>query len=1075
MNIKRNTGRRIVILVLLLLGTGVAAAQTGSLKIQVFDEDGELPGATVTLSSNRGYIVATTLITDESGVVDFQILRAGLGYTIEVSFPGFSTVRKSEIRIPINRTVVEGIRLAAELKETVRVVVERDVVDLEKVETSTRFSDEFIQDLPVPGRFYQNVLTLAPGVQDADGDGNPNVHGSRSRDFKAVVSGVSNVDPLTGQQMNQINPNSIEEMEVITAGAGVEFGRAQGGFAHIIQKQGSNDFEGLVELLYRSDELDGDAFSASRGSGSGPVSYRTYQPSFQISGPIIKDKLWYRLSHELIDREDPVDITTSVEVVKTRWQINSDQLTWQVTPRNKLALQYQYDPLEVTNLGISSIRGPESSVRSRYGGDTYSLTWTAPYSTRLLVDSTLSYQDTEFSLAPTAPGTHNTCYPDRGDGTANSKLTGAFCFDAINTRYSGAYNVDHLDHRQRFTMKSTANLYGGRFWGMSHRIKLGFSIENERYFRNLTVRPEMTLSYKQAFTDPESEDPKDPNDELPTNDDEPLTWGAPPLKAVHVARVSIPESVATTSTGTNWALFVEDQVKPLANLSVTMGLRVDSEQLNGGGRTAIDPEADYIRYLEGYSAIETATGLDPTGTDQLNLIVANFVARGDILDFYTQVSNASGLPLIACSGLCSSSFHLKTQQQPDSLAISNRNVSPFLSVAWDPWSDGKTKLSFTVGRHYNSTVLSVPLEEVRPVTADVAIGCSGYFCQVGDTSIVPNITEVRDDLRTPYQDEWVVALERELFPETMARVTYINRKYRDQFQDRDLNHIPGDYYTNADCRYGPTDRALGPDGILDDCTGDLLPPPFVPPGTPEPPIDDDDLGLGFAATPQPDGFPDLYIQNPFWGEVFQVGNFNSSDYEAYVLEIVRRQYRGWELQGSYAWSRSTGDGEDFGQGIGDDRSLVDTEYGYQSQDQRHVVKLNATTVTPWGVRLGTAVIWQSGLPYSVILRKGAMDAVPPPLGAIGLPAIRSRTSFPDGLRNSGRNIDWWNVNARITREMNLPRGQNLQLSAEVYNLLDSRVLQIYNPATESGLQVNGVNESRVTTGRSYQLTGKLTF
>ena len=38
-----------------------------------------------------------------------------------------------------------------------------------------------------------------------------------------------------------------------------------------------------------------------------------------------------------------------------------------------------------------------------------------------------------------------------------------------------------------------------------------------------------------------------------------------------------------------------------------------------------------------------------------------------------------------------------------------------------------------------------------------------------------------------------------------------------------------------------------------------------------------------------------------------------SDYQAYVLEVVRRQYRGWELQGSYTWSKSVGNGEDFGQ------------------------------------------------------------------------------------------------------------------------------------------------------------------
>ena len=127
-----------------------------------------------------------------------------------------------------------------EFQERVKVVAESEVIDLDQTSQTTKFSENFISDLPVPGRFYQNVLTMAPGVQDADGDGNPNVHGSRSRDFQAVVSGVSNVDPLTGQWMSRINPNSIEEMEVITAGAGVEFGRAQGGFARIIQKQGSN-------------------------------------------------------------------------------------------------------------------------------------------------------------------------------------------------------------------------------------------------------------------------------------------------------------------------------------------------------------------------------------------------------------------------------------------------------------------------------------------------------------------------------------------------------------------------------------------------------------------------------------------------------------------------------------------------------------------------------------------------------------------------------------------------------------------------------------------------------------------
>jgi hypothetical protein len=57
---------------------------------------------------------------------------------------------------------------------------------------------KLVTNMPVAGRFYQDVIALAPGVQDPDGDGNPNVNGARERDFKTSVGGISNVNPLTG-------------------------------------------------------------------------------------------------------------------------------------------------------------------------------------------------------------------------------------------------------------------------------------------------------------------------------------------------------------------------------------------------------------------------------------------------------------------------------------------------------------------------------------------------------------------------------------------------------------------------------------------------------------------------------------------------------------------------------------------------------------------------------------------------------------------------------------------------------------------------------------------------------------
>ena len=175
---------------------------------------------------------------------------------------------------------------------------------------------------------------------------------------------MANVDPLTGQQMSQVNPNSIEEMEVITAGASVEFSRAQGGFARIIQKQGSNEFEGVAEFYFRSSKLDGTAARTTSPTCRIRSSTGT-KPSFQVSGPIIKDKVWYRLSHEFIEREIPRNVTSGIAVITDDQEIHSDQITWQVSPRNKLALQYQSDPRDINNLGVSSLTPARGGVAVR--------------------------------------------------------------------------------------------------------------------------------------------------------------------------------------------------------------------------------------------------------------------------------------------------------------------------------------------------------------------------------------------------------------------------------------------------------------------------------------------------------------------------------------------------------------------------------------------------------------------------------------------------------------------------------------------------------------------------------------
>jgi hypothetical protein len=62
---------------------------------------------------------------------------------------------------------------------------------LVQVADGSSISAEFINSLPILGRNYQDVLALAPGVTDVDGDGNPNIHGARDTDVVAPATVAS--------------------------------------------------------------------------------------------------------------------------------------------------------------------------------------------------------------------------------------------------------------------------------------------------------------------------------------------------------------------------------------------------------------------------------------------------------------------------------------------------------------------------------------------------------------------------------------------------------------------------------------------------------------------------------------------------------------------------------------------------------------------------------------------------------------------------------------------------------------------------------------------------------------------
>jgi hypothetical protein len=150
------------------------------------------------------------------------------------------------------------------------------------------------------------------------------------------------------------------------------------------------------------------------------------------------------------------------------------------------------------------------------------------------------------------------------------------------------------------------------------------------------------------------------------------------------------------------------------------------------------------------------------------------------------------------------------------------------------------------------------------------------------------------------------------------------------------------------------------------------------------------------------------------------------------------------VRGSYTWSHyygnfdqdnTTGVENDMStfigsSNIGDDagRQLWDNKYGDLRGDRRNVVKLYGSYMLPWRATTGAFFVYQSGQPYQ-------LESYLPYKSLTGSRSDSNRYAEPAGSRRTPAHhqLDW-----NYTQNFPLPRGLNLQLLVDVFNLYDKQ-------------------------------------
>jgi hypothetical protein len=281
---------------------GIAAGQSqeGRILGTVTDQSGGLvKGARVTIT-NVDTGVTRTLETNDAGDYVAPSLPPG-PYKLVVEATGFKKIERGGIRLEVAKDIRLDLTMQpGSVSETVTVSEQIPLVETTNDTLGGTFANQSINDLPLNGRDFQNLVVLRPGVQRSPGGGFLSIssNGNRPEDNNFIVDGTDNNDPYYGTTVInaegvQGTPGSILPIDAIQEfnaqeNPPAEYGWKPGAIINLGLKSGTNDVHGTAYYFGRNDNLD--ARNYFNAVPDPKRELRQHQFGGSLGGPIIKNK-----------------------------------------------------------------------------------------------------------------------------------------------------------------------------------------------------------------------------------------------------------------------------------------------------------------------------------------------------------------------------------------------------------------------------------------------------------------------------------------------------------------------------------------------------------------------------------------------------------------------------------------------------------------------------------------------------------------------------------------------------------------------------------------------------------------
>lgn len=290
-----------------------AQETTSSIRGTITAADAPVAGATVTITNVPSGTVSTTT-SGADGSFAASGLRVGGPFTVAVTASGYADASVTDITLSAGDPLRLPIALEAQGQEIVVTAARAGATQLSSGPV-TALGRERIEGVASIARDIRDIARRDPfATIDPNSRGiliagqNPrlnlfSVDGQRFSDN----FGLNNGGLPTGR--GPVPLDAIEQLSVKTAPYDVTEGNFQGGSINVVLRAGGNRFTGSGFYTYTDDGLTGDRTKSTFSNPTGRVKLDLKSRNYGgfLSGPIIKDKLFFAFSYEHLAETTPVN------------------------------------------------------------------------------------------------------------------------------------------------------------------------------------------------------------------------------------------------------------------------------------------------------------------------------------------------------------------------------------------------------------------------------------------------------------------------------------------------------------------------------------------------------------------------------------------------------------------------------------------------------------------------------------------------------------------------------------------------------------------------------------------------